>query len=96
MRNVKPVAVGHLHEDLTALAGRIQFLLTDGDHLVWADDDGSVFLSTGGLSVDVPGHWIAGVFGMGHPLRDIEGDLRALLRERSKDWISEAPRVALA
>jgi hypothetical protein len=36
---------------------------------------------------DLPTHWIAGTFGLGQPLDEIADDLRALLRERSKDWI---------
>jgi len=54
---------------------------------LWTEEDGKVYICPMENEPDLPTHWIAGTFGLGQPLRTIAGDLRALLRGRSKDWI---------
>lgn len=79
--------LGSLHGDLADLAGRIQRVVYEDTMTVWADDCGDVFADVPAAAVDVPEHWIAGTFGLGLPLQHIEDDLRALLRERARNWI---------
>jgi len=81
------VNVGSLREDMTTLASKVYQTLMDGPRLVWADDDGRVYSGEPREDTRVPASWIAGTFAFGQPAEDIEGDLRALLRERTKDWI---------
>jgi len=79
--------IGHLRDDLDTLASQVQQSLADGNQTVWAEDDGRVYSCPMENDPDLPTHWIAGTFGLGQPLEEIADDLRALLRERSKDWI---------
>jgi hypothetical protein len=81
------VSVGSLREDMTALAAKVYQTLMDGPRLVWADDDGRVYSGEPSDDNRVPPSWIAGTFAFGQPAGDIEEDLRALRRERAKDWI---------
>lgn len=81
------VNVGTLNDDIAALASKVYRTLMDGPRLVWADDDGKVYSGEAGDGHGVPPSWIAGTFAFGQPAEDIEGDLLALRRERSKDWI---------
>jgi hypothetical protein len=81
------VNVGSLREDMTTLASKVYQTLMDGPRLVWVDDDGRVYSGEPREDPCLPASWIAGTFAFGQPAEDIEGDLRALLRERTKDWI---------
>lgn len=87
MTRSSAVCIGSLHEDLGELAAKVYAELIEGQRAVWAEDDGRVFVADPQQVDAVPLHWIAGTFGLGQASKDIEDDLRALLRERSKDWI---------
>jgi hypothetical protein len=87
--NFSVIEVGHLHDDLTAVAGRVLQELTHQRHLVWSNQTGAVFMARGDAHGDVPAHWIAGNFSIGQSISNIEDDLRLLLRERAKDSIIE-------
>jgi hypothetical protein len=80
-------SLGSLHGDLRRIAEQVQRSAQFGTLTVWADDSGEVFVAAPEVTVDVPAHWIAGTFGTGMPLQYIEDDLRALLRERARNWI---------
>lgn len=86
-RKPKKQSLGSLHSDLGAVAARVQDALREGTLTVWADDRGEIFAAAPDTTNDVPTHWISGTFGMGMPTKDIEDDLRALLRERARNWI---------
>ena len=78
---------GHIHDDLTAIGNAIYQAAFVGTVSVWVDDIGHVRGCCEGVPDDVPTHWIAGTFAAGTMRDDIVDDLRALLRERAKDWI---------
>jgi hypothetical protein len=84
------LVIGSLHDDLQALAGCVQRSMMDGAVTVWAEDDSRVFACPADACPALPVHWIAGTFMFGQSHRDIEEDLRALLRERAKDWIVDS------
>jgi hypothetical protein len=90
------VHVGMLHDDMAALAAKVYQSLIDGPRLIWAEDDGRVYAGDPEINHGLPTSWIAGTFAFGQPVSDIENDLRALLFERTKDWIIETEQPGFA
>ena len=84
--------VGWLFDDLSSLAGQVQRNMCDGTVTVWADDDCGVFVCDARWAPTLPSHWVAGTYSFGHDHAAIQDDLRALLRDRTKDWIIEDTR----
>jgi hypothetical protein len=82
----RPLVVGDLRGDVASLAADVQRALVDDEHLVWADDDHTVFVSRGDPAV-VPEHWIIGTYTMGTPYSSIEQDLAHMRHDRAKNWI---------
>jgi hypothetical protein len=82
----KHTVVGDLRANPHALAIDIQAALLDGDHLVWADEHHTVFVSRG-KPPQVPDHWIVGNYMMGAPSEGIAQDLFEIWHERSKNFI---------
>jgi hypothetical protein len=81
------VCLGSLYDDLTAVASKVYGELVHGERTVWADDEAKVYAIHPDAAKDLPASWIAGTFSMGHPIGEVEDDLRALLRERARSWI---------
>lgn len=83
------MCVGSISDDLRPLASKICRELALGTRTVWADDEGKVFTAdpSDADADHVPLHWMAGTFGLGQPVQDIEEDLRVLLQERTRNWI---------
>lgn len=92
MQNESAICIGTLDDDPTALAGRVkQALDDDGYRTVWADVEGRVYLDDPTRIGRIDPACMVGTFGSTQPLRDIEGDLRALQSERSTDSIVDPP-----
>jgi hypothetical protein len=61
--------------------------LVDGDRLVYADDDGTIYAQDPEQAANIPPHWIAGTFRLGQPFDALMEDLAFLRDSRMKDWI---------
>jgi hypothetical protein len=83
---VQHVAVGDLRHDASNLATDIQSAFVDGQHLVWAHEHHTVYVSRG-QPPELPDHWIVGAYMMGISTPGIAQDLTALRKERLKDFI---------
>ncbi len=94
MQNDSAICIGTLDDDPTALAGRVKQALGDGYRTVWADVEGRVYLDDPTRIERIDPACMVGTFGSTQPLRDIEGDLRALQSERSTDSIVDPPSSA--
>jgi hypothetical protein len=79
--------VGNLQEDAFVLAHRIACKLANGDSLVWAADDGKVFVGDPERADELPTHWIAGLFRLGQNTTDIADDITFIRAARMKDFI---------
>ncbi len=84
-----PVCLGSLHDDLLALANKVYAELAEGDRTVWADGDAKVYVGTPEQAASLSPSWLAGTFSMGRPVVEIADDLRELLRERAREWITD-------
>ena len=82
-----PSRVGHIYDDLTALAAKIHQGTGDGAMSVWVSARGEVIARSGHEPIDVPADAIVGTYSEGAGLQQIEEDLRLTLRARAKDWI---------
>ncbi len=82
-----PEVVGTLDHDPTALAGIIYQRCGNEPQQVWVDDTLTVSTQHAEEPLDVPAHWLVGTYSLGCGLTSIADDLRALLRERAKDWV---------
>jgi hypothetical protein len=82
-RKKPPGYVGQLAEPVTDVARRVQRRVTNGNHTVWVDDLGSVFVGRANQRVDAPVEFLLGTYGIGHPLQRIVDDLDAMIAERS-------------
>jgi hypothetical protein len=82
-----PHRFGHIHDDLQAVGSAIYQATFAATTAVWIDDAGAVRGAERAAPEAVPAHWIAGTFAAGTTVAEIVDDLRAVMRERSKDWI---------
>jgi len=80
-------AVGTLNEHLTGVALRIRQLVDAQSMTVWVDETGAVYAQKPEDASRVPSNWVVGTFSSATTVGDIEIDLRAVLRERARDWI---------
>jgi hypothetical protein len=78
--------VGDLRAHADDLAAEVQKAFTDGEHLVWADSNQTVYVSRG-VPPEVPDHWIIGNYMMGASGRAIAQDLSAKWSDRSKNFV---------
>ncbi|MBA8889739.1 hypothetical protein FHW12_003986 [Dokdonella fugitiva] len=93
MGNAKPriqcESIGRLADEMVTIAERIHARLAHGDILVFAGDDGLVYIDVPDNAGKVPTHWIAGTFRLGEPFEAIIEDLRCLRDSRRRDWMLE-------
>lgn len=85
MRRHKHEPVGSIHDDLAALAARVQRHILD-HAAAWVDDCGNVHIAHGDDVSDIPPTWLLGIYSIGVTVADIEEDLRVMRRERRRDW----------
>jgi hypothetical protein len=81
------VKVGSLRDDFIGLSGKIVQTLCDGPRVIYLGDDNCVYSSQPEQMRDVPVSWIVGTFALGHPVAEIQDDLRAVAFDRSTNWI---------
>lgn len=86
---VQREAIGRLADEMVTVAERIHSKLARGDILVFAADDGVVYVDNPESAENLPAHWIAGTFRLGEPFESIIEDLRCLRDSRRRDWIIE-------
>ncbi len=79
------VRIGILGADVADMSMRVYETLLEGPRLVWADQNEHVYSSDPETVHSVLGSSIAGLYTIGHPLADIQGDIQALFGERGKD-----------
>jgi hypothetical protein len=75
--------IGSLDDDATSLASLIQLGLVNSSLLVWAEEDGRVYVGPSTEVAWVPPSWIAGLFVNGQTLIAIADDLRSLMAQRA-------------
>lgn len=85
--NVPAEPIGSLSERMTAVAGRVFAKLASGDRVVYAADDGLVYVADLEAVHRVPAHWVAGTFRLGAEFKSVVDDLRCLRDCRRRDWM---------
>jgi hypothetical protein len=82
-----PKRIGHIYDDLAALAGSVYAETAKGAVTAMIERNGNVVCFSEPDVPDVPAEAIIGTFDAESRVSDIIEDFRAMLRDRARDWI---------
>ena len=77
-KSARAMFAGSLHGDLGAIAMKLHEALHRADITVWTNANSEVLFDTPESCPEIGSQWLAGTYGVGANLSDIEADLRAL------------------